>query len=352
MLSHSRCPAFAALVALAACAPARVADSGRPVTVDPVAGADVAADTATSEIDLETRLVAMARAARGPEADLPAIKPLGISWSADPTEGSAFGIVLHQRPTGRAPDRIEGQFAGGTIVFGKLKGQWFGIAAAPIGVSGPETLTLRMRFEDGAAYEQTVVVDVRPTVFASTNLRVDSRFSSPPPEVRNRIREEREFVRGLLATVSPEWLLDGPFEPPRPLDVTSPFGQARMFNGELRSRHTGLDLRGRTGTPARAAARGRVVFAGNLYFAGNAVYIDHGLGVYTGYFHLSRIVVAPGDEVRSGDLIGEVGATGRVTAAHLHWFLSVGGQSLDAGSLLGIRLPDSEWPEMEGPPAP
>ena len=91
----------------------------------------------------------------------------------------------------------------------------------------------------------------------------------------------------------------------------------------------------------RRAGSGRVAFAGSLYFAGNAVYVDHGLGVFTGYFHLSKILVEAGD--RGGEretLVGEVGATGRVTAAHLHWFLSVGGQSLDAGSLLGIELPN------------
>lgn len=148
------------------------------------------------------------------------------------------------------------------------------------------------------------------------------------------------MVREMLETVTPNWRLDGPFETPRPLDITSPFGQARMFNGELRSRHTGLDLRGRAGAAVRSSGRGRVVFAGRLYFAGNAVYVDHGLGVYTGYFHLSRILVKASAQVDSGDMLGEVGATGRVTGAHLHWYLSVGGQTLDAGSLLRVRLPD------------
>ena len=155
-----------------------------------------------------------------------------------------------------------------------------------------------------------------------------------------RIQSEREFVREMLRRVTTEWQIGGAFAPPRPLDVTSPFGQARLFNGELRSRHTGLDLRGSTGAPVQAAGRGRVAFAGNLYFAGNAVYVDHGLGVFTAYFHLSKILVEAGDLISTGDIVGEVGATGRVTGAHLHWVLSVGGQSLDAGSLLGMELPD------------
>lgn len=297
-------------------------------------------DSVLADDDMESRLIQMARTVRGPESPFLPIKPFGVSWSPAPKEGGAFGIVIHGRPTGRVPIAVEGEFASHMVRFGLLRGQWFGVAAVPIGVSGPQVLTLRMKFEDGATYGQQVDIDAEPTSFVSTNLSVDSRFSSPPADVLERIRSEREMVRDLLETVTPEWRLDGQFETPRPFDVTSPFGQARMFNSELRSRHTGLDLRGRTGSPVRSAGRGQVAFAGNLYFAGNAVYVDHGLGVYTGYFHLSRILVVEGDEVESGDLIGEVGATGRVTAAHLHWFLSVSGESLDAGSLLGVQMPE------------
>lgn len=349
MINYLSPSTLATLVLLTACAPARVAGPGpepdpRTDSVEPFvadqAGADSSAlDSALNE-DIESRLVELARETRGPGSTLVPIKPFGVSWSPAPHEGSAFGIAIHERPTGRVPVAIEGEFAARIVRFGRYRGQWFGVAAVPIGISGPHVLTLRMRFEDGASVEQVVDINVTSTRFASTNLSVDSRFSSPPADVIERIRTERELVRDMLDTVTPDWRLDGPFEAPRPLDITSPFGQARMFNGELRSRHTGLDLRGRTGVSVRSAGNGRVVFAGNLYFAGNAVYVDHGLGVYTGYFHLSRILVKAGDDISSGELLGEVGATGRVTAAHLHWYLSVGGQSLDAGSLLGLRLPD------------
>ncbi len=336
---------LATLVVLSGCATARVASPG-PETDSPVVDAErviagpIEADSSTLDEDIESRLVRMARAVRGPKSRLLPIKPFGVSWSPAPAEGSAFGIVMHKRPTGRVPVTIEGEFAEGRVRFGILRGQWFGVAAVPIGISGLHVLTLRMSFADGTSYEQTIEIDVAPTRFASTNLSVDSRFSSPPADVHERIRSERKMVREMLETVTPNWRLDGPFETPRPLDITSPFGQTRMFNGELRSRHTGLDLRGRAGAAVRSSGRGRVVFAGLLYFAGNAVYVDHGLGVYTGYFHLSRILVTAGAQVDSGDMLGEVGATGRVTGAHLHWFLSVGGQTLDAGSLLRVRLPD------------
>ncbi len=307
---------------------------------DPAAvGAEAAFDSASN---LEARLVELARASRGPEPELPPIKPFGVSWAPPPKEGHAFSVRVYERPTGRKPVAVEGEFAGKTIRFARLeaRGDWFGVGAVPIGRSDPATLTLRMEFEDGATYEQTTRIAVEGTTYPSSSLSVDPRYSSPPPEVLERIRRESALVRRTLETVTPEWRIEGPFRAPRPLDVTSPFGQARMFNGELRSRHTGVDLRGRTGEPVYAAAAGRVALARELYFAGNAVFIDHGLGVYTGYYHLSRIEVEEGDEVDAGTLLGEVGATGRVTGAHLHWYLAVDGDAVDASSLLEMRLPD------------
>jgi len=336
-------------LAMSACAPA--ASGPEPAQPAPTADvveaeASVAVPEAVAPFDsaaaLEKRLVALAREVRGPDPALAPIKPFGISWSPAPKEGKAFSLTVYERPTGRKPAAIEGEFAGHAVRFARFgpHNQWLGVGVVPIGWSDPDVLTLHMRFEDGATYEQTVRIAVQRTAFPRTNLSVDPKFSSPPPEVLARIQRESAMVREMLNTVTPRWQLDGPFEPPRPVVITSPFGQARMFNGELRSRHTGLDLRARTGQEVRAAGRGRVAFAGPLYFAGNAIYIDHGLGVYTGYFHLSRTLVETGDEVAKGELVGEAGATGRVTAAHLHWYLSVDGQAADAGSLLDMQLPD------------
>ncbi len=165
------------------------------------------------------------------------------------------------------------------------------------------------------------------------------RFTSPPPEALERIRRERRAIRAVLDATSPEWLIQGRFALPRPLEVTSPFGQARLFNGELQSRHTGLDLAGEEGAPVAAAGAGRVALTGDFYYSGKGVFIDHGRGVYTGYFHLSRILVEEGQMVSRGQLIGEVGATGRVTGPHLHWSLWVAGKGLDAGTLLEMEIP-------------
>ena len=233
---------------------------------------------------------------------------------------------------------------------------WFGIAAAPVGSAGAAELVVRYATEtesgaaataqDGWETMVRVPVEIQGRDFAARELSVASRYSSPSAEALSRIERERDEIRATLAVTTPRSYLDGDFRWPRRGRVTAGFGQRRVFNGELQSRHWGLDISGATGEPVRSTARGRVALTGGFYFAGNAVFVDHGLGVYTGYFHLSNIRVAPGDFVERGQLVGDVGATGRVTAAHLHWSLYVAGQSLDASSLLEIDVPD---PRTGGP---
>ena len=92
-----------------------------------------------------------------------------------------------------------------------------------------------------------------------------------------------------------------------------------MFNGTLTSRHLGVDFRGATGQPVRAANRGVVALVDDFFLAGNVIYIDHGGGLVTAYFHLSKALVVAGDTVERGQEIGLVGSTGRVTGPHLHW---------------------------------
>ncbi len=114
------------------------------------------------------------------------------------------------------------------------------------------------------------------------------------------------------------------------------FGRRRIFNDKPRSPHSGTDLSAPEGTPVEAAAAGRVALAEDLYFSGNLVVLDHGGGVYTLYAHLSRIDVEVGQPVKAGEIVGLVGATGRVTGAHLHWGARIGEARVDPASLLDL----------------
>lgn len=109
-----------------------------------------------------------------------------------------------------------------------------------------------------------------------------------------------------------------------------------MFNGTVASRHLGVDFSGSVGAPVRAANRGVVTLVDEFYLAGNVVYVDHGEGIVTGYFHLSKSLVAPGDIVERGQQIGLVGATGRVTGPHLHWNARYGAVTVNPLDLVRI----------------
>ncbi len=139
-------------------------------------------------------------------------------------------------------------------------------------------------------------------------------------------RPEYEQVMGVYGQFSTEKLWEAPFawpvESPR---ITSQFGTRRQYGSVLSSYHAGLDLGGETGTPVYAAASGVVALAAPLQVRGNVVIIDHGAGVYSGYFHLDTIGVVVGQTVTKGEQIGNIGATGLVTGSHLHWEMRVAG---------------------------
>jgi murein DD-endopeptidase MepM/ murein hydrolase activator NlpD len=169
-------------------------------------------------------------------------------------------------------------------------------------------------------------------------LAVDSSFTRPL-DAATQARIERENARardiGKAAHErGPMWTAS--FIRPRASVITSEFGSGRVFNGELTARHLGVDFRGAMGEPVKAANRGVVALVDNFFLAGNVVYIDHGGGVVTSYFHLSKTLVHPGEIVQRGQVIGLVGNTGRVTGPHLHWAARYGANTVNPLDLIGI----------------
>jgi murein DD-endopeptidase MepM/ murein hydrolase activator NlpD len=169
-----------------------------------------------------------------------------------------------------------------------------------------------------------VMIPVQKGQFKTEKLHVDKQFVEPSPEQIKRADEERQKLRDIFDHVTPERLWEGKFRIPLDGVTTgSNFGRRRILNGNPGSPHGGADLPGAAGTPVHSTQRGRVALAEELFFAGNTVVVDHGLGIYTFYGHLSEIAVKVGDTVEAGALLGKVGATGRVTGPHLHWGLTV-----------------------------
>jgi len=172
--------------------------------------------------------------------------------------------------------------------------------------------------------------------FPVRELTVDEKYVTPPEKVLGRIQEERERVDQIFATVTPERFWNGSFLLPVPGEVISVFGKRNIYNKQPRSPHSGVDFRGAVGTLVRAPNAGRVVLVAELYYSGNTVVLDHGFGLYSYFGHLSEFSVKEGDMIRSGDVVGKVGATGRVTGPHLHWTVRLAGSLIDPLSLVDI----------------
>lgn len=174
-----------------------------------------------------------------------------------------------------------------------------------------------------------VGVDVVHRKYPEQHLKVARKYTALSQKSLDRHYAEKALVTEALSTVTPRSFLKLPLVRPVKGGVSSDFGMRRFFNGEPRKPHSGVDLRGAEGTPVLAACDGVVLLTGNHYFAGNSVYIDHGQGVVSMYFHLSKIDVKKGQKVSGGDVIGKVGKTGRVTGPHLHFGLRVPGGNVD-----------------------
>ncbi len=150
-----------------------------------------------------------------------------------------------------------------------------------------------------------------------------------------RYERERIHLVEVAATFSPAPPSTLRLLQPTPGVRSSSFGLRRVFNGQSRSPHSGMDIAAAKGTPVVAPAGGRVIDTGDYFFNGNTVWIDHGAGLLSMLCHLDRIDVRPGDTVSTGERLGTVGATGRVTGAHLHWSVSLNRAMVDPALFLG-----------------
>lgn len=152
----------------------------------------------------------------------------------------------------------------------------------------------------------------------------------PNKQVQRRIDKERDEAHAIYQKSHENQYWKQPFaHPVKRVFVTSPFGTARVFNGSVQSYHGGVDFRAPQGTPIYAANDGMVVLAKDRFLSGKSVVIDHGNGVYTTYFHCSRLLARVGKFVRKGETIALSGATGRVSGAHLHFGVVCNGVQVD-----------------------
>lgn len=190
-----------------------------------------------------------------------------------------------------------------------------GVFAVPYGMP-PGDATLEIR---SGSKKVSIPFVVRAGDYRSETLSVDAKHVSPPKKALIRIQKEQREIGKVYSTVGPERLWSGPFVLPRQSPMTSPFGTRRVYNGMLSNFHSGLDLKAKVGDKIFAPAPGRVVLAKDLYYTGYTVFLDHGKGLVTFYGHLSKLKVKTGQMVKTGQLLGLAGMTGRASGPHLHW---------------------------------
>jgi hypothetical protein len=224
--------------------------------------------------------------------------------------------------TGKTVESLNLFFGSQKILFQTQAGvnEWMGLVGIDLEIKpGPYSLKGTVSFADGQTVELDQAFRVLPKAFPVQRIQVDEKYVTLDPKAEQRVGEESKKLREIWKVASPQKLWKGRFLSPVASPLTSGFGRRRIVNKQPRSPHSGVDLKATTGTPIKAANAGRVLLAEDLYFTGNTVVLDHGLGLYTYYAHCSTMAVKPGDPVARGQVIGQVGATGRVTGPHLHW---------------------------------
>jgi murein DD-endopeptidase MepM/ murein hydrolase activator NlpD len=248
------------------------------------------------------------------------------------------------RPAATVPPGSVVRWPGPELVSCEIDGRrWAPLDGAclfPIDLERTGTVELVRRSTAGVASRR---VAVGPSPYPEQRLEVEDRYVAPSAEALARIARERKRVAALLGREGSRRFRLPLGAPLDPLPDASRFGARRVFNGQPRSPHSGADFAAATGTPVLAVDDGEVALAEEHYFAGRSVFVDHGDGLLSMSFHLSEIAVAKGDRVRRGQLLGRVGATGRVTGPHLHFGLRWHGARVDPVLLLGR----SQWVEIE-----
>jgi hypothetical protein len=253
----------------------------------------------------------------------PTVEPLHLSLDFHPpqiSQGHTLWIeVLSNREvtvTGALDERL--------LFFApKPEGAWAVVGVPVLAEAGAHPVQLSVADSLGGSVSTMVSVMVVATDFGSEHVYIPpDRVDLLEPEV---VRKEAQRLEQVLARITPYQLWQGTFIWPHAGRVSSPFGIARTYNAGQNSYHGGMDIAGEANAPVVASNHGQVALAAPLQVRGNAVILDHGWGVYSGYYHLSEILVSEGQQVMQGEVIGRLGNTGLSTGEHVHWEMRVGG---------------------------
>ncbi|MEK6538868.1 MAG: M23 family metallopeptidase [Nitrospirota bacterium] len=199
-------------------------------------------------------------------------------------------------------------------------------------------VTLLIENKEGKKTRKSYRIRVKPANFGTQELTLPPDKVTLDEETLKKVEIEKEKIGKLWDIFTEDHLWDGNFIPPVAGEMSGDFGLRRIINGEQKSPHTGVDVDATEGAPVQTSNNGRVVFTDDQFFSGKTLVIDHGLGLFTMYFHLSEILVTEGEIVKKGQLIAKVGKTGRATGPHLHWGVRLNGTRVNPASLLNLSI--------------
>lgn len=282
-------------------------------------------------------------------------------------KGKQGQILVVKVPADETSREARGTFMGRTVGFFRETGpderkEFVGLLGIDL-EDKPGTHELAIEIEQkGGSRRLTYHVEVLKEKFRVERLTLPKDKVDLDERSLQRWKAEQEQVKTALADDSPVRLWRSGFAEPVSGRRTGIFGSVRIMNGQARSPHNGEDIGAPVGTDVAVTNDGVVRLTVDHIFSGKGVYVDHGLGFYSMYFHLSEILVKEGDRVQAGQVIGKVGATGRATGPHLHWGVKLNGARVNPYALLelpfrdearsAIQAPASDVPSDVGEPAP
>ena len=264
----------------------------------------------------------------------PTGRPSPFALSADQTvNGSTLWLEINTAHFNEPVTALKAQFQNQIIPLSvhpvEPGTKYFGLIAIPI-ASKPGRTHLTVEFTDSKGqYTQKVPFEITTGSYRTDVLTVEPGKVDLKKAALERVKREKKELKHIWKTASDYRFWDSGFQLPIQSDITSSFGNQRVFNGQLKGFHRGTDFRAAVGKPIMAANTGTVKLAEELFFSGNLVIIDHGTGVFSLYAHLSRIDVTAGQHIEKGQQIGLSGATGRVNGPHLHWGIKVNNTYVD-----------------------
>lgn len=261
-----------------------------------------------------------------------------VTWQ--PTKLVRGSAVLFQVRTPPGISELSGTWLGHEIKFTPSQTRGFyALAGIPVETTvGTYDLELQGT-RRGGEFKYLKKIRIAPAHYPRVAITVSKQFTEPNPEQLKQIAADKEIKKNVFSQTAAEQLWQNNFRPPVEASVSGVFGTERVFNGEVKSRHLGMDYAVPAGTPVRAINAGTVLLAQKLYFEGGFIVIDHGQGLMSLYLHLSDFKVKEGDQVTTGEVIANSGASGRATGAHLHLAVRWQGVYLDPAVVLRLAVP-------------